>query len=119
MEKTPGKWERIGSYPLTNGSICHLSAMYSSTLKFFKYDTNAWKYLEPNDANLWRRMQEAVVRIGFIDRIIGKHFEEGTTRREKENLAELQFFVENSIETKAIQNTRKNGVESNNKKQQK
>jgi glycosyltransferase involved in cell wall biosynthesis len=110
MEKTQGKWERIGSYPLTNGSICHLSAMYSSTLKFFKYDINAWKYLEPNDANLWRRMQEAGVSTGFIDRIIGKHYEEGTTRKEKENFAELQFFVENSIENKAIKNSKKNGV---------
>jgi glycosyltransferase involved in cell wall biosynthesis len=110
MEKTPGKWERVGSYPLTNGSICHLSALYSSTLKFFKYNINAWKYLEPNDANLWRRMQEAGVRIGFVDRIIGKHYEEGTTRKEKENFAELQFFVENSIENKSIKNPRKNGV---------
>jgi glycosyltransferase involved in cell wall biosynthesis len=118
MEKTPGKWVRVGSYPLTNGSICHLSAMYSSTLKFFKYDHNAWKYLEPNDANLWRRMQEAGVRIGFIDRIIGKHYEEKSTCREKKNFAELQFFFENPIDIKTHQKTNKNGVLDNNKKQQ-
>ena len=74
MEIEPGKWENLGSYPLKCGEICHLSVMYHSKLKFFKYDINAWKFGEPGDWNMWRRMKEAGVRIGFIEKILGKHY---------------------------------------------
>lgn len=74
MEREPGKWKNLGSYPLKCGGICHLSVLYHSKLKFFKYDINAWKYGEPDDWNMWRRMKEAGVRIGFVDKIVGKHY---------------------------------------------
>jgi len=80
MEVEPGKWKHLGLYPLRNGGICHLSVLYHSKLKFFKYDINAWKYGEPDDWNMWRRMKEAGVKIGFINKIIGKHYLEGTQR---------------------------------------
>ena len=28
MEKEPGKWVNVGSYPLNCGKICHLSVLY-------------------------------------------------------------------------------------------
>ena len=74
MEREPGKWENLGSYPLKCNEICHLSVLYHSKLKFFKYDINAWKYGEPGDWNMWRRMKEAGVRIGFTDKTVGKHY---------------------------------------------
>lgn len=80
MEIEPGKWENVGSHPLKYGGICHLSVLYHSKLKFFKYDINAWKYGEPGDWNMWRRMKEAGVMIGFIDKVVGKHYLEGTQR---------------------------------------
>jgi glycosyltransferase involved in cell wall biosynthesis len=80
MEREPDKWKNVGYYPLNYGKICHISVLYSSKLKFFKYDINAWKYLEPGDWNLWRRMKKAGVRIGFIDKVVGKHYLEGTQR---------------------------------------
>ena len=80
MEKQPGKWENLGSYPLKCGGICHLSVLYHSKLKFFRYDINAWKYGEPADWNMWRRMKEAGARIGFVDKVVGKHYLEGTQR---------------------------------------
>ena len=80
MEIEPGKWENLGSHPLKYGGICHLSVLYHSKLKFFKYDINAWKYGEPDDWNMWRRMKEAGVMIGFIDKVVGKHYLEGTQR---------------------------------------
>jgi hypothetical protein len=92
MEKNPGKWERIGSFPIENGSVCHLSVLYSSSLRFLKYDNESWKYLEPNDANLWRRMQEAGVKIGFIDKIVGIHHEEGSIRKTVERAEHLHIF---------------------------
>lgn len=80
MEIEPGKWENLGSHPLKHGGICHLSVLYHSKLKFFKYDINAWKYGEPDDWNMWRRMKEAGVMIGFIDKVVGKHYLEKTQR---------------------------------------
>lgn len=78
MEMEPGKWINCGSLPLRFRHICHQSVLYHSKLKFLKYNVNAWKYNEPDDWNLWRRMKEAGVRIGFIDRIVGKHYLETT-----------------------------------------
>ena len=75
-----GKWINVGSYPLKWGKICNLSVLYNSKLKFFKYDINAWKYGEPGDWNMWRRMKEAGVRIGFVDKVIGKHYPQETQK---------------------------------------
>ena len=72
MERGPEKWVNLGSYPPERGNIGHLSVLYNSTLKFFKHNINAWKYGEPADWNLWRRMKEAGVRIGFVNKVIGK-----------------------------------------------
>ena len=80
-EKEPNEWTVLGSYPLKCGHISHLSVLCSSRLKLFKYDIGAWKYGEPADWNRWRRMQEAGVRIGFLDKVVGKHYLEGTQRR--------------------------------------
>jgi glycosyltransferase involved in cell wall biosynthesis len=64
----------VGSLPIRRGNICRLSVLYHSKLKFFKYDITAWKYMEPGDWNMWRRMKEAGVRIGFVDKVVGKHY---------------------------------------------
>ena len=79
-EIKPKKWIELGSYPIKRGKISHLSVLYHSTLKFLRYDINAWKYREPADWNMWRRMKEAGVRIGFINKVVGKHYLEGTQR---------------------------------------
>jgi glycosyltransferase involved in cell wall biosynthesis len=73
-EIEPNHWEVLGSYPLQNGEISHMSVLYSSKLKFIKYNTESWKYGEPSDWNKWRRMGEAGAKIGFIDKIVGKHY---------------------------------------------
>ena len=49
METKPNVWDEVGSYPLECGRICHSSVLYSSRLKFFRYDLNSWKFLEPDD----------------------------------------------------------------------
>ena len=41
--------------------------------------TDCWKYVEPNDWNMWRRMKEADVKIGFLDKVVGKHYKEQTS----------------------------------------
>ncbi len=82
MEKKLNEWTDLGSYPCECGKISHISVLYHSKLKFFKYDINSWKYEEPADWNMWRRMKEAGVRIGFIDRVVGRHYLEGSQKRE-------------------------------------
>ena len=82
MEREAGKWENLGLYPLKRGGFCHLSVLYHSKLKFFKYDINAWKYGEPADWNMWRRMKEAGVKIGFVNKVVGKHYLEGTQKKQ-------------------------------------
>lgn len=61
--------------------ICHLAVLYHSKIKFLKYDINSWKYGEPGDWNMWRRMKEAGVRTGFVNKVVGKHYLERTQRR--------------------------------------
>ena len=81
METEPGEWEELGSYPLRKDFISRMSALYSSKLKFIEYDINTWKYFEPGDFSMWRRMKEAGARIGFIDRIVGNHYLEHKPRK--------------------------------------
>ncbi|MDI9596917.1 MAG: glycosyltransferase family 2 protein [Atribacterota bacterium] len=80
MEIEPGKWYKIGSYPFQCGNISRISALYNAKLKFFEIDINAWHFSEPGDWNLWRRMKEAGVRIGFINEVVGKHYLEHTQK---------------------------------------
>ncbi len=47
LEEENGEFYEIGSYPLRCGDISHLAVLYHSSLKFFKYDIDAWKYGEP------------------------------------------------------------------------
>ena len=79
FENRPNEWIELGSYPLAFGKLCHISVMYSSRLKF-KYSVDSWKYGEPADWNMWRRMREAGVRIGFVSRVVGRYYLEGARR---------------------------------------
>ncbi len=64
------EWYEVGGFPLREGKISKIAPLYQSKLSFFKYDIDAWKSYEPADWNLWRRMKEAGVRIGFIDKVV-------------------------------------------------
>ena len=76
MEMKPGDWQPVGSYPPECGQICNASVLYGAHLRFFRYDVDAWRVGEPNDWNLWKRMWGAGVRMEFVDRVVGKHFQE-------------------------------------------
>ena len=73
-EITPGEWNEVGSYPLQNGCISLMSVLYHSRLNFIEWSPECWKYREPTDWNLWRRIEEAEARIGFLDEIVGTHY---------------------------------------------
>jgi glycosyltransferase involved in cell wall biosynthesis len=82
MEQPDGTWALVGSWPLQQGGLCHGSALYSASLRFFRYDPNAWRELEPGDWNLWRRMLEAGVRIGNVEQVVYRHYLEARHRSE-------------------------------------
>jgi len=56
--------------------IFRMAVLYHSNLSFMKYDIDSWKYYQPGDWNLWRRMNEAGVKIGFLDNVVGNHYQE-------------------------------------------
>ena len=73
--KRPGEgfWN-TGSAPLGKGRVAHLSVLYSRRLQFMWYDVDAWRLFESADGNMWRRMREAGARMGFVDRVLGRHY---------------------------------------------
>lgn len=81
MEISPGEIEIVGSVPLRHAHITHGSVMYSLGLRFFTHSLSSWRLDEPADWNMWRRMKRAGVRIGFLDHITYRHYQEGYRRQ--------------------------------------
>lgn len=76
MEFADGTWIERGSEPFRVGHVCHLGVMYHRRLAFLRYDIKAYKYGEPADWNIWRRMQDAGAVIGFFHSVVGIHYKE-------------------------------------------
>ncbi len=74
MEVAPGRWEVVGSWPLRQGAIIHAAVLYSSRLLGFRHAIDAWRINQPGDWNLWRRMQRCGVRMGFLERVVCRHY---------------------------------------------
>jgi hypothetical protein len=79
-EVEAGKWADFGSAPLVLGGLTHGSVLYSAGLRFFRHNENSWKLGEPGDWNLWRRMQAAGVKMGFVDQVTYRHYLETLQR---------------------------------------
>ncbi|MGA7987263.1 MAG: glycosyltransferase [Candidatus Dormiibacterota bacterium] len=67
----------VGQYPPVRGTWGLQAAMYMATLRFFEYDTRSWVQEEPGDWNLCRRMLEAGIRFGFVDRVVTNIYPHG------------------------------------------
>ena len=74
MEVQPDVWELIGWWPLAQGGIVHASVLHLARIAFLRHDLESWKLLEPGDWNLWKRMRAAGVRMGFVDRVVCRHY---------------------------------------------
>ena len=57
-------------YPPELGHFNFQAALFMSALRFFEFATDSWLVDEPSDWNLCRRMLEAGVRIGYVDRVV-------------------------------------------------
>jgi len=75
-----GTWFEMGDWPPRLGGFAAGSMLYSAGLSFMKLETECWLEEEPNDWNLWRRMEEAGVRMGFVDHVVFRHYMEGRHR---------------------------------------
>lgn len=84
MEFSPGRFRKIGSYPLRGAQICHPAVFYSSILDYMRYDPESWLLWEPADWNLWRKFRDMGVRYGFVDEVVGVHYLEKTSLRRLE-----------------------------------
>jgi hypothetical protein len=75
-QNSDSSWRELGCPNIELGNICRSASLYRGYLKCFSYDVNAWKKGEPADFNLWRRMKRSNVRMGFLNMVVGLHYEE-------------------------------------------
>ena len=80
-EVKPGRWVEIGSEPLEPSRISHGSVLYSLGLRHFLHNGGAWRLNAPGDWNLWDRMRNAGVVMGFLDRVTYHHYLEELQRK--------------------------------------
>jgi Glycosyl transferase family 2/Glycosyl transferases group 1 len=80
MENPDGTWFRLGEWPPRLGGFGACSLIYSAGIAPMRLDDECWREDEPNDWNLWRRMREAGVRMGYIPRIVFRHYAEARHR---------------------------------------
>ncbi len=66
--------EAVGSAPLRESEIAQGSSLHSMGLGFIRYDVECWRLDEPSDWNLFRRIERAGARIGFLDEVVHRHY---------------------------------------------
>jgi glycosyltransferase involved in cell wall biosynthesis len=62
-------WQIVGSEPMGAEATTHCAVMWSSGLRFMRMSTTCWKFQEEADQNMWRRMFEIGVRMGFVPKV--------------------------------------------------
>ena len=80
MEQPDSTWFRLGHWPPELAGFGAGAVLYSSGLRFLRYDEECWREDEPNDWNLWRRIMEAGARMGYVDRVVFRHYAEARHR---------------------------------------
>lgn len=69
-----GTWSELGDWPPRYGGLTHGSVLYTTRLRFMKYDASSWLDGYPADWNLWRRMAAAGVRMGFVPAVVYRYY---------------------------------------------
>jgi hypothetical protein len=80
MEVPNETWCRLGSWPPQQAGFCAGAVLYAAPLRYLRVDEECWRENEPNDWNLWRRMLDAGVRAGHVDKIVFRHYIEARHR---------------------------------------
>lgn len=74
LQAADGSWVQTGADRLEDGHISHGSVLYSTDLRFMRYNRRAYLSGRPADWELWRRMKLAGVRMGYLDELTYYHF---------------------------------------------
>ncbi len=69
-----GSWGVVGEWPPRHGGLTHGAVLYATALRFLRYDSRSWRFREPADWNLWRRMAAAGVRMGYINTVVYRYY---------------------------------------------
>jgi glycosyltransferase involved in cell wall biosynthesis len=97
-ETKPDIWEEVGSEPIRRGHISHGSVLYAAGLRFMRHSNTSWKLRgEPSDWNLWKRMNNIGVKIGFINRLTYRHYLGAYQREEMEQKGIQQWKTNHKI----------------------
>jgi hypothetical protein len=74
MQSKDLRWTQTAPNQLQLGQISHGSVLYSTDLRFMRYNRRAYLSGAPGDWEMWRRMSRAGVRMGFLDELTYYHF---------------------------------------------
>jgi glycosyltransferase involved in cell wall biosynthesis len=74
LQAADGSWFQTAADRLEDGHISHGSVLYSTDLRFMRYNRRAYLSGRPADWELWRRMKRAGVRMGYLDELTYYHF---------------------------------------------
>jgi glycosyltransferase involved in cell wall biosynthesis len=74
LQAADGSWSQTAPDQLVEGHISHGSVLYSTDLRFMRYNRRAYLSGRPGDWELWRRMRRAGVRMGYLDELTYYHF---------------------------------------------
>ncbi len=64
----------VGRWPPGLGAFTNGALLYSTRLRFLKYDPESWRDRLPADWNLWRRMIAAGVKIGYVEHVVYRYY---------------------------------------------
>jgi glycosyltransferase involved in cell wall biosynthesis len=92
-ENPDGSWILVGNGRLACGQICSGAALYSNRLLGLRPDPYSWILDEPGDWNLWKRMAQMGATIGFLDRVVFRHYAESTMVEDAVERQRLQVRV--------------------------
>jgi glycosyltransferase involved in cell wall biosynthesis len=69
-----GTWGLVGDWPPRLAGFTQGAVLYAAPLRFLRYDSRSYRYGEPADWNLWRRMMAAGVRMGYVSHIVYRYY---------------------------------------------
>lgn len=64
----------VGRWPPGLGAFTNGALLYSTRLRFFKYDPESWRDRLPADWTLWRRMLAAGVKMGYVEHVVYRYY---------------------------------------------
>lgn len=74
LQTADGSWVQTAADRVAEGHISHGSVLYTTDLRFMRYNRRAYLSRHPGDWELWRRMKRAGVRMGYLDELTYYHF---------------------------------------------